>query len=472
VRRQTILIGILILLVLGVLATQIKIPPAKPKHNLLLITVDTLRPDHLGCYGYPRDTSPAIDSLAADGVRFTQAHAQRGLTWPSLASILTGQNPITHGVRNNGMPLNDDQVSLATELESRGVLCVALIANAPQANWRGFDPLTHIRGEELTEAALAQLDTLKNDRFFLWLHYVAPHAPYEPDARYLDRFDPDYTGTIDGSLDTLYGITQNKTEVSEADLSHIVSLYDGEIAFVDDQVKRVLDKLTQQGILDDTLIVFSSDHGEDLYEHNYYFDHMASVYDSSLRIPLILRLPGKVPAAKTIDSLVRSIDIAPTIYRILGLRAPEGIEGGDLTPLFKGDQPKLGPSFGEWMDRIVTVRTDTHKYIWNPLDYHPVYIPMKEEPPEGTPLPLYPIATRELYDIKADPNEQHNLIDTHPEIADKLHVIMEEWIKKSGWKLEEFPTIRIEAGSEVREHVQIEIDDEVREQLEAMGYVI
>ncbi|MBN2310122.1 MAG: sulfatase [Candidatus Hydrogenedentes bacterium] len=425
---------------------------AERQRNLIIISVDTLRPDHLGCYGYERDTSSAIDSLAEDGTVFLNAYAQRALTWPSLASIMTSTYPITHGIRTNGLMLADEQPALAAVLQGQGYRCVALLANAPQQNWQGFEEVKWLYDKPLTDYAIEQIRTLRDEKFFLWLFYVAPHAPYEPPEGYGGLFDPEYTGPIDGSAETLAAIGKDRVDLSPADLNHIVSLYDGEIAFVDDQIQRVLDELRAQGLLDDSLIVFTSDHGEDMYDHNYYFDHMASVYDSSLRIPLMFRLPGTIPAGARLDPLVESIDIAPTILELLGIRAPRAFQGDSLVPLLEGRDVDLGPCFAEWQDQIVTVRTDAHRYVFNPLEWNPYWL---KEHPEVT----YFIDREELYDLRKDPGETTNLAAESPEVVGDLRKRIDGWIGQYDWKLNEF---------DANPHV---IDEDLKESLEAMGYV-
>lgn len=425
--------------------------PVETGYNLLVISVDTLRPDHLGCYGYHRDTSSTIDELAANGVLFTNAFAQRALTWPSLASIMTSTYPITHGVRTNGIKLDRTQPALAAVLEEHGYTCEAVLANSVEQNWQGFDEVKLAQGEGLTLNAWSALERLHNAKFFLWLHYVAPHAPYDPPEGYQDLFDPDYAGAIDGKKDTLDRITENQIQLSEADLNHIVSLYDGEVAFVDDQIEQVIRLLDHYGIRDNTLVVFTSDHGEDLYQHNFYFDHLASVYDSSLKIPLIFHLPGAIEPSR-VDTIVESIDIAPTVLEILGIAAPDTFQGASLAPLLEGHDIDLGPSFSEWQDQIITVRTDGHRYVTNPLGYHPRWL-------TTDPEPRYPIDEIELYEVETDPVESANVAQENPGLLQGFHHEAATWIERYGWRLNEF------------EGTTFDIEPELKAQLEDMGYV-
>ncbi|MCP4641500.1 MAG: sulfatase-like hydrolase/transferase [bacterium] len=455
--RRKLYIGLGILAAVGIavagfcIACGRSAPGSRP--NVLIITIDTLRADHLGCYGYGPPTSPTIDALAADGALFTKAFAQRGLTWPSLASIMTSTYPITHGVRTNGVRFPGEIATVATALKEEGYACVALMANAVQQDWYGFDEVQYVKDQDLCLATWNRIDALHEEPFLLWVHYIAPHIPYEPADEYLDRFDPDYAGTYDGERDTLNGITKDQTDLTDEDLAHIVALYDGEIAWIDDQVRDTLKILDHYGIKDNTLIVFTSDHGEDLYQHNRYFDHLASVYDSVLHVPLFFHLPDRMPALRC-ETMIETIDIAPTILDIVGVDAPGSFQGTSLIPLIDGRtlDLDLGPAFAEWQDQIVTVRTEARRYVHNPLEHHPRWL-------IGDTEPRYPIAKEELYDLKSDPAEARNLIDTNPPELPAARAMVNDWIREYRWELNEF-------GGE-----SPEVDEELKEQLEAMGYV-
>ena len=170
-------------------------------YNLVLISVDALRADHLSCYGYPRKTSPTIDALAGEGALFTNTMAQRGLTFPSLASIMTSLYPVKHGVRDNGMRLNGPKISLAQILKKKGYACAAFSGNpsVSKAKWEGFDCIKGGGDREVTTQAIEWLKSYHDKKLFLWIFYFAPHKPYDPPAPYKNLFDPSYKGNIDGS---------------------------------------------------------------------------------------------------------------------------------------------------------------------------------------------------------------------------------------------------------------------------------
>jgi len=445
-------------------------PPAPEHANLVLLTVDTLRADRLGCYGYGRDTSPELDRLATEGTVFLEAYAQRGSTWPSLTSILTSQHPVTHGVRENGMPLAAGPATLAEALADRGYATHAVLTNSYQQDWRGFQAV--VPAEERPQdqvAADRAIDWIRNgavEPFFLWVHLVAPHDPYAPPAEY-DRFgDRDYQGSMDGGSISTTRVMFGIDEPQPADLARLQSLYDGEVAFSDAMLGRVLRALEERSFLDRSLVVATSDHGEELLDHHDYFFHHASVYEGVLRIPLILWQPGVVPAGRRDANLVQSIDIAPTVLELLGASAPEGFQGRSLAPLLRGDALAAAPAFAEIKDQILTVRTDRHRYVFNPSGVQPPRVPGMQLELAGAAelehLNRVPIGIEELYDVSADRLEQTDLVASRPPALEELRELAAGFQRDRGWS----------CGQEVDRQALETIDPETRRRLEAMGYVI
>jgi arylsulfatase A-like enzyme len=350
--------------------------PAPTPRNLLLVTVDTLRADHLSSHGYERKTSPGLDRLAADGFRFRNAIVQRGGTWPSLTSILTSMYPRSHGVRSNGDVLDGSKRTIAELLRERGFRTVAFLTNMLTAEHRGFDEVAlfgdNAKGGRDAAAAANAVLWLRDHRdvkFFLWLHLMGPHDPYEPTPKYRGSFDTGYVGPVDGSRKLLKTIHASKHRLSERELAHIVSLYDAEILQVDARIRTVLDTLDDLDIASDTLVVFSSDHGEELYGQNSYFFHSFSIYESVLHVPLIFSLPGRLPLGMTVDTIVESIDLAPTMFELLGLAIPDDFEGTTLVPLISGDgdaSARPNVAYSELGPYIQSIRTDRWHYIYNP----------------------------------------------------------------------------------------------------------
>lgn len=449
-------------------------PPAPKKDldytNVLLITVDTLRADHLGCYGYDKTTTPNLDALAKDGAVFEFTMAPKGSTWPSLATILTGLYPVTHGVRVNGMHLDSKHDTLAELLKPAGYAGAVFIANGGNQAWEGFDTLVKVKEEPrdrvLTDAALEWLDGNADKKFFLWLHYFAPHGPYEPPKEFHTFTDPNYKGDIDGSYDALTRVFVRKRDLSPEDLAYVKGLYDGEVAFTDHEIGRVIDKVASLGILDDTMVVFSADHGEELYDHHYYFHHQASLYEGVLRVPLIVRWPEKVQAGRKITQPVSLADIAPTILELLGMDRPAVMEGISLVPAIAGEPLERGPVFGEWSDKMLYIRTAEHKYIYNPTGFQPPVKREREQAEDTSRLKgdhTLPIRNRELYAIQQDPREQSDISEASAEVVAALEAQLKSgYIDKYGWKLD----------ANVEGALEQQLDEETRKELEALGYVV
>ncbi len=450
---------LLIALFLGFnLYANLKLSRLKPGGpNLLIITIDTLRADRLGCYGYSRDTSPTIDRLAREGTLFTNVHGQRGLTWPSLTSIMTALYPKTHGVLNNQQPLDGKYITLAEILKNVGYRTGAFLANFYYAPNRGFDIKKGGEIGELdktvTRDALDWLERIDsdNDKFFMWVHYKNPHDPYEPPQPFSSYFDSTYTGPFDGSRPVLDSIYVNKINLSERDIFHLNALYDAEIRSTDSYIARLLDRLEQKGLTDNTLIVFSADHGEELYERNHYFFHSCSMYDNVLRLPLIMKFPEVIPAAKALKNQIESIDIIPTILQFLKVPLRREFEGRSvLNLLFEQNGGDIWfPAFAERASAIFSIRTPQWKYIYNPDNYHTYCSRSDDDEGSG-----YLIAAEELYDIQNDPHERNNVVAHYPDVARDLRGQIIEWLN----------TNKVQ-------HQDFELTKEAEERLRALGYI-
>jgi arylsulfatase A-like enzyme len=427
----------------------------EPVPNVLLITVDTLRPDHLGAYGHPRGPSPVVDRLLAGSTAFRSAIVPRGQTWPTLASIQTSLYPVTHGIRKNGQPLAEDALGLAEVLGARGWSCGAFLSNSGTAGWRGFEIVEDQRDRDglLVARARGWMKARADRPFFLWIHLFTPHRPFTPPPPLDELYDPGYAGPIDGSIEQMRRIAVERRELSAADVAHALALYDGEVRALDGHVADLLAALAEAEIEDRTLVVFTSDHGEELYERNYYFSHSASVYDTVLRVPLAFRWPGRIPEGRWVDGIVEAIDLAPTILDLVGEGAPEAFAGRSLVPaILDGDPLDRGRlAFSELEDRVVSVRSETHRYVHNPDGFA---FPLSFEGRET----VVPIGRAELYDLRLDPRERVDRSSVDPEAVRRLREAAIRWMIEHDWD---------EAS---RRHRQTEIPDDVREQLEAIGY--
>lgn len=428
--------------------------PTSP--NIVLVTVDTLRADRLGNWAYPRGTTPAIDRFTAQGTSFVTNIVPRGQTWPTLASILTSQYPVTHGVRKNGQALVDEVRTLGEVLAEQGYQCGAFLSNSGHAAWPGFDPLEDLRDEDgrLLAHAKGWMRGNAEGPFFLWIHFFSPHRPFQPPPPYVDLYDAEYSGPVDGSIEQMKAITAGELPFGPRDLRHMNARYDGEIRHLDRLFGELMDALDEQGLAGNTVVAFTADHGEELFERHRYFSHSASIYDSVLRAPLAFRWPGKVPARRTVEGITESIDVAPTLLALAGLGIPADWEGRALDEVIAGratlDDGHAAVS--ELEDRIVSLRTPRERYIYNPDDF--------DFPMEGGATGLvFPIDVEELYLLGDDPGERVNRAAERPDQVEALRTRTQGWMTDHLW--EEARTRH--AGSEIPDHV--------RESLEAIGYM-
>lgn len=417
--------------------------PAR-RFNVLLITVDTLRPDHLGCYGYDRPTSPNIDRLAAGGVRFRTAITAAGRTVQSFPSILTGVYPMVHGLRYEGQSSDalGSRTTLTGLLKAAGYASFAVTQGLNVGLHRDFDmydPDIYIdpQGRKVMvptrndrDASRKAAQWLRARRgatapFFLWMRYNAPHWPYDPPAPFTERFDPGYRGRHTFNDEPRPGLERGdiifgKTRLPERELQHAVAHYDGEVAYADAAIGDLLKTLEDLGEFDRTMVVLTADHGENLGEHDYFFEHGAYLYDATVRVPLILRAPTLLPTGRTVNAQARTIDIVPTILDLLGLSIPAGMQGISLAGRARGETSGAAPpAYSEsgrnfypenprqYVDGVAgkwrMVRTDRYKLIMIPRKPEPIW---------------------ELYDLDADPNEATNLIDAPPAGAADLRAIL------------------------------------------------
>jgi arylsulfatase A-like enzyme/Tfp pilus assembly protein PilF len=362
----------------------------RPALNVVLITVDTLRPDHLGCYGDASIQTPNIDRLARGGIRFAQAYTPVPITLPAHAALLTGEFPLATGMHDfSGNRLPPSAVTLAKILHDQGYTTAAFLG-APVLDSRfglnqGFDTYfdhfefkdleeVHLdavkrRGDQVVDAATKWLESNPRRPFFLWVHLYDAHAPYAPPEPYASR----YRGRP----------------------------YDGEIAFADVQVGRLLAALAQQGLLEKSLMVLASDHGESLGEHGEK-THGFFVYNSTVHVPLIVQMPGVVP--RVVQDEVSLVDVMPTILQALRIPIPASVQGRSLLNLMLGRAAE-NPSnlYAESYPPLLHFGWSYLRSLqWRGLKY---------------------IATTrpELYDTRTDPKELHNLFSTHQALAQEMH---------------------------------------------------
>ena len=425
--------------------------PAPP--NVLLVTIDTLRADHLGAFGDPRGASPGIDRLLRRSTSFEHAFAPRGQTWPSLMTLMTSLPPVEHGVRKNGQAPDSGTVALADVLGAHGYRCAAFLANAAKAGWTGFDSVTDLRDLDrpVVSRAKGWLRGNADAPFLVWVHLFSPHRPYAAPAPVTVRFDPGYTGPMEGSIDQIRDIESGRRAVTPADVHHLIARYDAEVAWADALVAELLRTLEELDLDERTVVVFAADHGEELYDRNGYFSHSASIDDNVLRVPLSFRRPGTIPAGVVLRGDAELMDVAPTIAALAGLAAPAAWEGRDLASVVTGvDRPRLDHvAFAELEDRVVSARTARWRYVHNPEGF--------DFPLEGGGV--FPLEREALYDEAADPGERRNVADHHPDVVAAMRERVVGWMDDHGWA---------EAS---RRHAARAVPDETRRELESLGYV-
>lgn len=416
-------------------------PGVKDRPNLLLISVDTLRSDRLSCYGYGRHTSPNIDRIAEEGVLFENAFSSSPKTTPSHISILTGLYPRTHNVymwkmssegTYFGRRLSDNVATLAEILKEYGYTNVAFTGGANVAGRIGFDRGFEIYDETAdTEAACRWLEENGEKKFFLFYHTYYTHDPYLPPPPYDTKYDPGYSGSMPTRKELMdelgiregedwHGIWQplqkrfwSRIDLNDpADRRHLAGLYDGAINYVDHElIGSLIKSLEKSGLLDSTLIVFTSDHGEEFLEHGR-LEHNG-IYREVASVPLILRLPGLLPAGRRIKQLVRTIDIMPTILELLGIPSLTTIQGVNLLPAIREDRDLNLTAAADFNDYAPPVIESIREGEWFLLMDQRQSISEKSGPKTAPPF-------FSLFNTEEDPGEMNDLSDDLPEVVAHL----------------------------------------------------
>jgi arylsulfatase A-like enzyme len=415
------------ILVLGFVAWNRREPPPRPRpRNVIFILVDTLRADRLSTYGYERSTSPNLDAFARESVRFLNARSQAPCTFPSVNSLLTSRWPSAFlGQPDQAVGIPEGIPSLAEILHARGFHTVAVSASAvvrrspsrynPLGGFgRGFD----VFDEEcvwksagcVNRRALPHLR--KGDRpLFAYLHYLDPHGPYQPPEHYRRRFAlgrPDKLwvriGDVNPIADWLYRGKENPGFTAQ-DLRHLSDLYDDEIAFFDESFDDLLAALRASGLLDESVVIFAADHGEEFLEHGH-VKHCRTLFDTSLRVPLLIHVPGM--DARTVSAPVQNLDLVPTLLDLLGL-APSSapFDGRTLRPLLEGKRAP-SPLQHALMGTLRSASDGRYKLIAD-LATH----------------------TYALYDLAADPSETKNVLTLRRHESARLRQSLIAWLAAS-----------------------------------------
>jgi arylsulfatase A-like enzyme len=414
--------------------------------NIILIVADALRPDHMGCYGYGRETTPHLDALAAESVLFEKAYCQMPLTPSSIFSIFSGLHPEAHGLIFAG---EDDGslfarpatgISLLPEvLENRGYCCLAITSTAwldPELGFgRGFRKyINHWRGLTFAprinrdlKQALAILPETRCERFFAFLHYYDPHSasddqgnrlPYYAPEEYIARFGVDTAAVTARMAEAGLGSSrflawlyeQEDGGPTPEEISGIRDLYDASIAAFDTEMGRLFESLKAAGIYEDALIIFTADHGQEFMEHGEFIHNQ--VYEETIRVPLIIRFPRGRTGGRRRAGPVKLLDIFPTVIDYLGLEPPGYLQGESMLPLISGKASLPRYIFARQKSppeaRVYSVSDGRHKLVHDLIDDR-----------------------SELYDLVSDPGEQRDISRDRPDPLENLLRILLEKIEEN-----------------------------------------
>lgn len=403
--------------------------------NILWIVIDCLRRDHLGCYGYSRLTSPHIDRLARSSVRFDQAISPHIPTHPAHTTVFSGRDVFEHQVVAQGAPQElDPQIRLLPDLLREQGYYTAAVDNIGRwiepafdryekyPRWSHDGTLPWRNGEEVTARGLDILNEAygKPQPFFLFLHYWDPHTPYLPPAPFDRMF---YTGDEKAqhhaSMEAVWASPWFANYFREwldgvRDIEFVKAQYDAGIAYSDACLAHIFNRLGELNLWEDTLVVLHGDHGEELDDHGCWFDHHG-LYDTNVRVPLIMRFPGRAHAARLQPELISLVDVAPTVLDAIG--RPElgtGMNGASLLPLLRGEP-------GGRESVYLTECTWMRKRGWRTPRWKLI---------EALEQDIYGIPAVELYDLTEDPREQRNLAPTLPECVAHLRARRDAWIER------------------------------------------
>jgi len=447
--------------------------------NVVLFTVDTLRADALDLDNPERSRTPNAARLAHAGTRFDNTQAQSPWTLPSLCSLMTSIHPTGQGVVNQRNRLDGARQTLADTLAATGYLTQAVVCNAWLTDryglQQGFQNYKHVWVEEasseywqkmiwirvfrrfrpaylrapnshdskeMVDRAITFLEKNAGSNFFLWVHVIDPHDPYAPLGRFRQLAGKGYRGKLSPKRSGIINTLRRGRRLEAEDRQHLQNLYDLEVQYADEQFGRLLDTLERLGLWDKTLVAFTSDHGEEFWEHEN-MGHGHTLHNELTHVPLIIKLPGETPAVQQVESQVRLIDVVPTIVDILDLPPLAEAQGESMLPLMRGEPRTHRPSFSEAL----------------------MYFGEKKSVDDGRyRLILSPNSGREeLYDLETDPGARRNLIEALPEVALRLKQSLNDHLREQVAFNESLQ--KSEEGGEVV------LDARTKERLRSLGYL-
>jgi arylsulfatase A-like enzyme len=444
--------------------------PQQHTKNVILISLDTLRPDHLGCYGYPRETSPNIDSLSQESALFQNTFATSPWTLPSHVSMLTSLNCINHQVYHIDQTMDPSLLTLADIFRTNDYFTGAITSGGYVSGLygfsKGFDSY-HVRGAILEKNAaelgcryaLEWIERHKDRNFFLFLHTYQIHTPYDSPAPFNTLFLKDDAKFTHIDMGRLRYNHENRYKPVSADIKqNFIDLYDAEIRYTDEALIRpLIERLKKLDIYDDTMVVLTSDHGEEFYEHGSW-QHLHSVYNETIKIPLVIKFFNSEHAGKTVTKYTRIIDIMPTILEALNIDLPkQELDGKSLFGLLADEEQENSERIficelasnvmKKHVPKKMAINRGKHKFILN-QDFKPEDLAyFFSPPPEIDPM--------EVFDLELDPDELKNMALEKPQLAKTLLDFLKT---HNTQKRKVFPE-------------KAKINQELREQLRALGYI-
>lgn len=437
--------------------TSKSFPLAGP--NLLIVSIDTTRADHLSCFGYGRETSPNLDALASNGHLFTNALTVMPTTLPSHAAIFTSQYPHEIGTLANGKVVPPTAYTLAERLSENGFSTAAFVSAAVLDPRFGLDqgfayydhPVGPERsGEETSDLATAWLRQNDNERFFCFVHLFDPHTWYSPPEPYRQIYE-----VPPGSHPPDRKFVRDPALLTPAVCRGAINAYDAEIRYADAQLGTLLQTLETLDLRESTLVVVLSDHGETLDElietFGYAFDHGEFLYRRELRIPLVLWTPSELglPTSSVQDELVTTLDLMPTLLALLGIPCEEPTEGRSLVPLLLGGSSTTRPAFARRRQLTEAEVKRPPSRLLQGAEISVTTLTWHFLRCEGRP--------DELFDIANDPLEKHNVAEAHPDVVGRMQHLID---------------VRQTADQTGRSRADGTIDPELKEALRTLGYVI
>ena len=410
----------------------------RKKPNVLLISIDTLRGDHLGCYGYNRPTSPTLDEVASKGLLFEDTMATSPWTLPSHGSLLTGLYPRRHGLKSFYHSLPKMISTMADVFRANG-FSTAAIVNSHYLSQRygldrGFDEFTYekeILGltapSKVGEMALGWLSKRHRNPFFLFLHFFDIHSDYRALPKYLKQFVRPYRGVADGSTAQLLAFRAGQFSLDDDAVNHMIDLYDASIRQMDDGIGKLLTFLESKNLFDESLIIITSDHGEEFLDHGGVL-HSETMYEELIHVPLIICGPG-IPKSRRIRNVVSHVDLMPTILSFLGMTRPLLLDGVDVSGFWKTNDFVVPERylFSEGSKGNIIPDEHSPKHDIKRAVRHPRYKMHYDRLSEQT----------HLYDLEKDRREKNDISSKHPRLVDAMFSQLKDFmaVNKTGRSL-------------------------------------